>query len=523
MKKNWRRIAIATITGCIYSITINGQVTPEKLQLFLSDDIKMITLPIKFLPWVKEFYLKQSYKSVWIKHENTGIRITLLNELKEAGSKGLDEKDYSNNYTESLRHNIFTLNDLNDSLKAEIMLTDAALHFYHDIAFGNTIPVFRYDGLKYSPACQQIPDLLAEYVSKNSLSALPGRLLPQMREIIVLENKIRWISTIMKDSSFRETIVTSSKLNSQNKQLLTKLFQLGIMDSIPGNISDSLLKQNVKEAQKQFGLLADGILKTTFLKELNVPISVRRQQLNLSVNYYRWLNCLTQSQSVIVVNIPAAYLTVYRNSETIIEMRMIVGKKSTPTPALTSSINEVVLYPYWHVPYSIATKELLPAIKKDPGYINAGNYQVLNKAGKILDPYSINWHALSTKYFPYIIRQSTGCDNTLGLLKLNFYNPFGVYLHDTPSKELFKRKKRFFSHGCMRMEKPMEIGHLVLKNNAIAIDTLEQKECLRNQSPITVPADEHIPVVVWYNPAGTDSSGRVVFYEDVYGKFKCGK
>ena len=136
-----------------------------------------------------------------------------------------------------------------------------------------------------------------------------------------------------------------------------------------------------------------------------------------------------------------------------------------------------------------------------------------------MDPYSINWHAFSTKYFPYLIRQSTGCDNSLGLLKLDFYSPFGVYLHDTPIKSSFMLNMRYFSHGCMRMEKPMELGHLVLKNNAIAIDTLEQKGCLRNQSPIIVPADVQMPVIVWYNPVGIDTTGRVTFYNDVYGKF----
>jgi len=222
---------------------------------------------------------------------------------------------------------------------------------------------------------------------------------------------------------------------------------------------------------------------------------------------------------VIVVNIPGAYLKVYRNKDVILEMRIIVGTRSTPTPTLASKVDEVILYPYWHVPYKIATKELLPAIKRNTGYINAGNYQVLNMAGKIVDPYSVNWHALSTSYFPYIIRQSTGCDNSLGLLKLNFYSPFTVYLHDTPNKNLFMLNRRYFSHGCMRMEKPADLGHLVLKNNTIAIDTLEQKGCLLNKAPITVHVDEHMPVIVWYNPAGIDSAGRVLFYEDVYGKF----
>ena len=323
----------------------------------------------------------------------------------------------------------------------------------------------------------------------------------------------------MDEVNFKETIITSNKkVNEANQPLHIKLYQLGLIDSAK-NIPANLLNQKIKEAQRQFSLLADGTLRSTTIRQLNVPLSVRLKQLNIAINYYRWLYCLAQNQSVIVVNIPAAYLKVYRNDKVMLEMRMILGKPSTPTPTLASTVTEVILYPYWHVPYSIATKELLPAIKKNPGYIDAGNYQVLNKSGKIMDPYAINWQALSAKYFPYTIRQSTGCDNALGLLKLNFYNPFGVYLHDTPNKTLFMFGNRYYSHGCMRMEEPMKLGHLILKNNSIAIDTLEQKGCLRNQSPITVKANDRMPVVAWYNPAGVDSTGRVLFYEDVYGKF----
>jgi murein L,D-transpeptidase YcbB/YkuD len=291
------------------------------------------------------------------------------------------------------------------------------------------------------------------------------------------------------------------------------------MGATDKNLPDSILKLKIKEAQKQFDLVADGKPGKTTIAQLNVPLSVRLQQLNLAVNYYRWLYCLIQQEAVIVVNLPAACLKVYQNNAVLLEMRVIVGKRKTPTPTLTSRVQEVILYPYWHVPGSIATKELLPLIKRNPGYIDKGNYQVLNKSGNIVDPYSINWQALSSSYFPYLIRQSSGCDNALGLLKLNFSNPFDVYLHDTPNKKLFKQQKRFFSHGCMRMEKPMEMGHLVLQQNRVAIDTLSQKGCLRNQSPVTVKANEHMPVIVWYNPAGIDSAGRVIFYEDVYNRF----
>ncbi len=513
MKNCYRNKIILIILGCVCSVTAFPQITPERLLQFISEEKNNSNED------VKNFYYRLNYKTAWIQRNNLHDRDLLFNFLKSSAGLGLIENDYPVEFIESLNNGAVPLLNGNDSLDAEVRITDAAIHFFKDFTYGNTNPAFGYNGLKYLPGCRGIPVLLADFISTNKLPLLLTELSPVFPEIILLEQKIKWIYTVMLDSNFKEEIIKPAKVNANNKPLVSKLYQLGILMFPDFKISDSLLKVKVKEAQRQFNLLADGVLRTTTLQELNIPLSIRMKQLSLSVNYYRWLYCLIQNQPVIVVNIPAAYLKVYENNKVILEMRIIDGKQSTPTPTLASFVREVILYPYWHVPYSIATKELLPAVKRNPGYIDAGNYQVLNSSGKIMNPYSINWNEFSTSYFPYIIRQSTGCDNSLGLLKLNFYSPFGVYLHDTPKKSLFGLNRRYFSHGCMRMEKPMDLGHLVLKNNMKAIDTLEQKGCLRNQSPITVKADEQMPVIVWYNPAGIDSTGRVLFFEDVYRKF----
>lgn len=507
----------------IRNLNADAQVSEVTLQQFLSEN-KLAAIPeLKSPKDITSFYTANQYRPAWILNENTRERNTFFSLLDNAGSFGLDEKDYQYKFINACRRGSIQLQQLADSVDAEIRITDAAIHFYSDLVNGNTKPAFGYDGLKFSPGCNNIPALLAEYIQKNILPVLPEQLSNPLPEIQALQKRLLWFTGIQNESGFAEQPITSLKVNSANSPLMLKLYQLGFFDSVYKDQPDSVVKKKVKEAQRMFNLLPDGVLRNTIVKELNCPLSTRFRQLSLSINYYRWLSCLARNQSVIVVNLPAAYLKVYRNHFVITEMRMVVGKKSTPTPTLSSTINEVILYPYWHVPSSIATKEILPVLKRNPGYINAGNYQVLNRAGTIVDPYSVNWSALSAGNFPYLIRQSTGCDNALGLLKLNFYNPFSVYLHDTNSKNLFGLSKRFFSHGCMRLEKPMELGHLVLSRNSIAIDTLEQKGCLRNQSPITVHADEQMPVIVWYNPAGTDSKGQLLFFEDVYGKFNWGK
>lgn len=470
---------------------------------------------------VKEFYAQIKYQTAWLQNENMNNFHYLQNAISKSYTMGLNMMDYPLPIIKSnLADKKAKSTNRDNMVEMEIDITNTAIHFFSDIAFGNKSPFFGYNGLKNEIGCKNIPLMMANHIENNSIQQLINKISPSLPEITAIENKIKRYLSIINIKDYYEYSITSSKVNIKNQALIYRLKQLGIYESNNTITTDSSLKIEIKKAQLQFNLTTDGKLNKNTLKELNMPIQIRIQQLSLSLNYYKWLNCLIQKQPTIVVNIPAANLKVYDKTRAIIEMKMIVGKRSTPTPTLSSRVDEVILYPYWHVPHSIATKEMLPIIKRNPGYINKGNYQVLNKQGEIINPYSINWKSLSKSYFPYLIRQSTGCDNALGLLKINFVNPFGVYLHDTPVKTLFSLNKRFFSHGCMRMERPIEIGHLVLKNNPLAIDTLEQKGCLLNQAPIKVHADEHLPVIVWYNPIGVDSNNNLIFYEDVYSKFK---
>lgn len=468
-----------------------------------------LTYPIKHgysaedISGVKKFYERSSWKFAWIGPGNVSRLETLLRMLRQSGDESLVR----------LAH----LNIAQNELMHEVTLTYAGIRLYSELAYGKK-PSFSYEGLKYAASCYDIPVLLAFYV--DSLEILKYKFDNRLPELLRIAQKVDWFQTLLGDPAYAEEIISSPKLSSANKPLMKKLYYLGITDSLEKKINDKDLSERVKVAQRMFNLFADGTLKSLTLNALNVPIGVRIQQLRLAADYYRWLYCLTLGDPVVVVNIPATYLKVYQAGKIILQMKIVAGQPSTPTPTLTSKINEVILYPYWMVPHSIATKELLPRIRRNPGYINSGNFQVLNRSGKIINPYSVNWNSVSASNFPYIIRQSTGCDNSLGLMKLNFYNPFSVYLHDTPLKNFFMLNRRFLSHGCMRLEKPMELAHLVLKNNPMAIDTLEEKGCLRNQKPIVVHADQHLPVVVWYNPAGTDASGGLVFFEDIYRKFK---
>lgn len=232
-----------------------------------------------------------------------------------------------------------------------------------------------------------------------------------------------------------------------------------------------------------------------------------------------WLQCALQSNSqTIIVNIPSADLFVFRKGTPVFYSKVVVGKPSTPTHTVSSSIRNIVLYPYWMVPRSIATKELLPKIKKDQAFLENNNFQVLDNGGKIVDPAKVPWSSLSKTFFPYQLRQSTGCDNSLGILKFDFYNPFSAYLHDTPEKHLFSRESRFYSHGCIRVERAIELARLLLGENVIAVDTLLNNPCRLNEYPQYVPLSAPVNLFIVYCLAWPTEKGDLHFFRNVYRK-----
>lgn len=462
-----------------------------------------------------QFYQSVNNDLVWFSSTGVRKRQALKQLLQRSAFKGLDRNASAYSFVKNFAED--GLRSHPDSINSELLFTEAALIYLNSLTGGSGSPQFSYNGLQYQPG-NGISSVAAGYCQRNELSLLADSLEPRLEEILVLERKLTVLLERQQEFSYEEAIIRSSAVSHTNNLLVSKLFFLGMSDSLHP-VADSSVRNALRTAQKQFSLLNDGRLRATILDELNVPVQKRISQLKTALGYYRWLHNVCRSEPVIVVNIPAANLAVYEADTIKLKMRMIVGKPATPTPTLSSRAEEVIFYPYWNVPHNIAVNEVLPSIKENVHYIDANNFQVLNKQGQVLDPRKINWGKLNAANFPYLIRQSTGCDNALGIVKINFYNPFTVYLHDTPGKELFMLNKRFFSHGCMRMERPMEMIRLLLNGQELppGIDT---GICLPDQLPVTLKAAVRMPVVVWYNPAGLGEGGDISFFGDIYRKFK---
>lgn len=248
-----------------------------------------------------------------------------------------------------------------------------------------------------------------------------------------------------------------------------------------------------------------------------VPDNIRRNVQTIEVNLERWRSERRSFGSrYIFINIPAFMLYLVENDAVILESKVIVGTPETPTPELSSTIDCFITYPYWHVPRKIAVEEYLPLIQQDTSFISRNNFDVLDRRGNLLNADSVEWTKFSQNYFPVSLRQREGAENALGVIKFVFDNPYAVFLHDTNAKRLFKSKVRAFSHGCIRMEKAVDLSHYLvtgsLNKKSKNVETFlkeETRHCVELRKPI--------PIFVRYFTCEFDN-GRVKYYQDIYRK-----
>ena len=289
---------------------------------------------------------------------------------------------------------------------------------------------------------------------------------------------------------------------------------------------DTLSKLAVKQSDgwaDRWTSLEPGFLPYKYLRayldslpvdEANMDDSLNA--LRSALNEYRWLNRIP-FDTLIIVNIPSSTLRVITKSgRQLLYSAVILGQHHTPTPLFGAYLTRIITFPYWNVPRSIATKELLPKIKRNPATtLDNLKMQVLDSRGKVADPSTIDWKSLSAKNFPYRLRQSTGCDNALGVMKFDLNSPYDVYLHDTNHREFFAGTNHFLSHGCIRLAKPVELANLILQKEFFTPSFLDTQKTNVPSKVISIPAA--IPIVITYELVDLDADNLIRFYPDVYG------
>jgi murein L,D-transpeptidase YcbB/YkuD len=274
----------------------------------------------------------------------------------------------------------------------------------------------------------------------------------------------------------------------------------------------------LKSFQRRFGREPDGRITAQTLADLNVPLTSRVRQMQLTLERWRWL-AVAPHAAPLVANIPEFRLRAYdENYKVAFSMNVVVGKAyGHDTPVFGDSMAYVVFRPYWSVPYSIGRAEFLPKIARDPDYLAKKGFEVVDSKQNVVTSGTVTPEVLeqlrSGKLF---IRQTPGPKNSLGLVKFIFPNNYNVYMHDTPEQVFFSKSRRDFSHGCIRLEKPADVAVWVLRNNP-GWDMDRVRAAMNGSTTQQVNLARPIPVLIVYGTAIVTEDGIVHFYDDIYG------
>jgi len=280
---------------------------------------------------------------------------------------------------------------------------------------------------------------------------------------------------------------------------------------------DEGLEAAVRVFQKRHGLNDDGVIGKRTLAAMNKSAAYRAGQIVVNMERLRWLN-RDLGHRHILVNQADYNVKLIEGDRILFDERVVIGKaRKHRTPEFSDQMTHLVFNPTWHVPYSIASKEILPKLQEDPEYLAKKNMRLLARGGGEQDAWSTDWSLYSESDFPFIVKQRPGGGNSLGRVKFMFPNQFNIYLHDTPSKSLFRKDARAFSHGCVRVQDPMELARVILAAQKADpepyIDGILDRGKERQ-----VNLEDPLSVHLTYRTAWVDDDGTYQFRADVYGR-----
>jgi murein L,D-transpeptidase YcbB/YkuD len=324
----------------------------------------------------------------------------------------------------------------------------------------------------------------------ESYKALKG----QLGKYLDIAKKGGWPQTSVTKKSFKKGISAPEIITIKKRLFLTG--DLAVNDTT--QIFNDLLVTAINNFRVRHGYKPTGGISDSVIKEMNIPVEQRIEQILMNMDRMRWLAAEPKG-NLIVINIPEFELHLYEGKQKVFDMDVVVGKEGHNTTMFNGDLNQVVFSPYWNVPPSIVTKEILPAMEKNPNYLAKENMEVTGNEDGLP-----------------VIRQRPGGKNALGRVKFLFPNSFNIYLHDTPQKSLFEKDKRAYSHGCIRLKEPEKMANYVLRNQP---EWTPEKieEAMNSGEEKFVKVKDPIPVEITYYTAWVDENGQLNFREDIYG------
>lgn len=516
----WR--TLFTTALFLQATLVAAQTTnPEFEKLLSRDGLHIEGVPILAEQTILDIYRQNGFQPIW----NRSNVEELLRLLGTAEEHGLVPTDY--NVTELQVLLTRWLQDRSDAARAraEILLTESLLRYGYHRRLGKVSAStldpdinFRREAFNGQSASETVMQALAAPTLDGFIERIApsGPYYPQLQD---------WLSNhiSIQDSGGWPLVPDGPTLRAGDRDprvstLRQRLRKSGDLQAggVPSsNRFDTELEQAVVRFQRRHALDADGIVGRQTIATLNVPLEQRIDQIRASLERLRWVR-QEDADALVLVNIAGFRAAYMEQGEMVWTTRAMVGKHYRQTPVFRGDIAYMEFNPTWTIPPGILRNDTLPAIKKDPGYLASKNIRVIDRDGKTVDPASVDWNRY-TRSVPYTLRQDPGPNNALGTVKFIFPNKHFVFLHDTPSRDLFDRPERAFSSGCIRIEDPLRLAELLLGDPA-RYNRSALQAIVDGRDTQRISLAPKVPVVIVYLTAGLTLDGQVTFYRDIYNR-----
>lgn len=456
---------------------------------------------------LEAFYEKNGYQPIWFdEHGWKKRQAVAIDVLRHADTEGLNPAEYTQNI------HIDTAVDVPSICQQEITLTRHILNYMDDIKGDRFDPRKLHKDIDF-PA-RQYDAALAFYdllQKDETLETLKDFTLthPEYQKLKAL------LAKLSSEKNETPDPIPSGKLLKKgmiDPRVISVKKRLQVASEGPA--FDETLESVLKIFQKIHGMTADGTVGERTLKMLNQSLDDKRAQIMATMEKWRWIP-ENHSSRYIMVNIPAFKLTAYTNNIPDLSIRVIIGQAYRHTPIFMSVVDAISFNPLWHVPHSIAVQDKLPLLQRDPEQLSRKGFRVYTEDRASMDPTAINWSQISADSFPYRLVQNPGSANALGKIRFNIPSKFSVYLHSTPDRSLFAKDVRNFSSGCIRIEKPDEMGMWIL-NDPQKWPLSNVQKAMEGTETRIIKLNDNVPIFITYFTVWFDDQDQAIFADDIY-------
>jgi len=486
-----------------------------------------------YVKHLQKFYESYGYSLVWVRGmQPTEQAQQVISVLLKAEQKGLAAEDYDGPHwgdrLAKLKPATVQPSEA-DAVLFDAALTVCVMRYISDLRIGKVNPRHFDFGLDVHIKKYDLPNFLKEnVVDSPDVASVLANLEPPypgyQRTVQALHSYLEFAKEYDGKplAGIQKPIVQGESYSGvpQLIKLLRLVGDLSADASVPadGTIYDAPLVDAVKSFQRRHGRTPDGRITGQTLADLNVPLTKRMRQMQLTLERWRWLPVGLHS-APIVANIPEFRLRAYdENYKVVLSMNVVVGKAyAHDTPVFVDTMQYVVFRPYWNVPYSISKAEFLPRVTRDPDYLAKKGFEVVNGGQDVVTSGAVTSDTLAQlRAGKLYIRQLPGPENSLGLVKFIFPNSSNVYMHDTPAQEFLAKSRRDFSHGCIRLAQPADLAVWALHENP-GWDMDRVRAAMNGKPNQQVNLAHPIPVLIVYGTVIVTEDGIVHFYDDIYG------